>query len=558
MDANRARAYLILGVIALLTLITVLMPCVEADSVRIREIDEEYTKKISREEVTTYSWEISNTNELVKYSVNVELGEGKEDWGEDISEELFDLKPNSTKKVSLTVSCSSRFDGAMKKHKVIFKFTSDDENFTINRFANTTQDIPEAEKDFIFVGIKIPLFSFMNNMAGKFTLSFVLWVLTAFLATFLLQVVLARLTKKTDTKIDDEILTVIQTPLLLLIILFGTVESLVYLELSPGSISRIDAVYDFGKLLISIWLTFRLFQIGLAFIGEKWGRKEGLQIQSVLIPLIDKLGKAIIFIVFIALLLDFFGIDITVFVAGAGIAGLVIAFAAQDTLANFFAGIFLITEPKFKVNDTIGYDNDIYIVRKIGLRTTQLYDLIQNIDVIVPNQSLATSKLVNMNEPDEKLRIRIDVPVAYGTDVETLEKMFDEVAGGHPEIITDVPLNPPELFFDNFGESSMNFYFIFWIRDLEERFRVRHNVLKDIYYRLRNANIEIPRPHRIIMFKDGNNPLIPGTSIKKQADPGSFDGGKVSGKGGRSARAKNVGNNRSNNKENNRRKKIGR
>jgi len=520
------RPFLLLA--AALFFMIIIAPVISGNNVKINEVDEEYTRTIGKSGETTYTWELVNNDENLKYSVNVETGEGHDDWSEDLSETLFDLKPNSTKKVTLTVTTTSRFDGIMKKHKVIFKITSDDENFTINKYANTTQDIPEAEKKWGFGGIRIDLPDPINNMIGKFALSFVVWVAIAFVATLLLKVVLARLTKKTDTEIDDEILKVVQTPLLLLIILYGMVESLVYLELTPGTINKIEAVYDFGKLLITLWLTFRLFQICLAFVGEKWGRREELQIQSVLIPLIDKLGKAIIFIVFVALILRFFGIDVTVFVAGAGIAGLVIAFAAQDTLANFFAGIFLIVEPKFKVDDTIQFDNDIYIVRKITFRTTQLYDVIQNIDVIVPNHTMATSKLINLNEPDKKLRIRIDVPVAYGTDVDMVERIFEDIAKDHPQIITDEPKNSPNLFFDKLGPYSMDFYFIFWINDLDERFHVKHNVLKDIYGRLREAQIEIPWPQRVVSFRDDIPSMLLTEGEKpEQANLESFDDKKA-------------------------------
>ena len=501
----------------------VFLPFATSDKVDIID-PEDNSKEISKGESAYYVWELINNDNKTTYTVEIEAKGERDDWSVEISEELFDLEPEIPKEINVSVSTTSPFDGDQLKCTIEFKFKSDEGIFTLSKKTTTTLDIPEDEKKLTLWGYELPLPDFLNNMWGKFLLSFLFWIVAAIIASGLLKVVLARVTKKTNTTLDDEILRVVRTPLLLLISLYGIVDSLVYLELKPEMIGRIRAVYDFGTILIAVWLSFRLFQIGLAFIAERWQKQKEIHIKGVLIPLIDKLGKAILFIAVIMLILNFFGIDLTVFVAGAGIIGLVIAFAAQDTLANFFSGIFLIMEPKFKVRDTIFYDNDIYIVRTIGLRTTQMYDIIKHIDVIVPNHTLATSKLVNLNEPDKKLRIKIDIPVAYGTDVEKFEAIIDEISEKHPKIITGNPLNEPKLYLDKFGTYSLDFYYIFWIQNLEERFQVRHEVLKSIYKRLNEEGIEIPWPHRVITFKDKDLQKIPSLgAMGMQAHPEAFE-----------------------------------
>ena len=504
--------------------ILIFLPLASSHKVDIND-PEDNSKEISKGEDAYYIWELINNDNKTTYTVEIEVDGERDDWTVEISEELFDLEPEIPKEINVSVSTSSPFDGDQMKCSIVFKFRSEEENFTKTTKIITTLDIPEDEKKLTLWGFEIPLPEFLNNMWGKFLLSILFWIIAAIITSGMLKVVLARLAKKTDTTLDDEILVVVQTPLLLLITLYGIVDSLVYVELTPELIGRIRAVYDFGTILITVWLCFRLFRIGLAFIAERWQKKKEIHIKGVLIPLIDKLGKAILFIAVVMLILDFFGIDLTVFMAGAGIVGLVIAFAAQDTLANFFSGIFLIIEPKFKTGDTIFYDNDIFIVKHIGLRTTHMYDIIKNIDVIVPNHTLATSKLVNLNEPDKKLRIRIDIPVAYGTDVEKFEAIIDEISEKHPEIITDIPKNEPNLYFDKFGTYSLDFYYIFWIKDLEERFQVRHEVLKYIYKRLNEEGIEIPRPHRIVTFKEGDLQKMQSlNAMNGQAPLESFEG----------------------------------
>ena len=541
--ADKKSIYYMMTIGLIITfLLIILAPFGSAHKVRVEEADDSYEKTITKGNSAIYILEVTNGDTDINYSVSVDVeGDNDKYWNWEFNEDQFELGGGNDKPIVFIVSTTSEFTGDMIEYEVIFTIRTEDgelvdriENITLT----TTLEIPEDEQKLEFWGVEVPLPDTIDKMGFRFGISFLAWVIIAIIASIVLKIVLARLTKRTDTTVDDEILGVVQTPLLLLIVLYGIVDSLIYLKLPLNIISKVKSVYDFGTMMISIWLVFRLFQIGLAFIGERWDKKQELQVKSVLIPLIDKLGKAILFIVVVMLILNFFGIDLTVFMAGAGIVGLVIAFAAQDTLANFFAGIFLIMEPKIKVNDTIGFDNDVYMVRKIGLRTSHLYDIIQNIDIIVPNHTLATSKLINLNEPDCKLRIRIDVPVAYGTDVDQLETIIYDISNKHTSIITDEPLNEPHLFFDKFGDSSLDFYFIFWIRDLEERFQIKHDILKEIYKELGEKNIEIPWPQRVISLKDGTAPILKNNGDGMQVQLETYNSNQGNSKGSKKMRKK--------------------
>jgi len=507
----------------ILFLLLILAPTVQADKFYVREVPgETYEKSINKGEEATYIWDVENDDPVIQYHVVIELEEENDDWQSDIFPYDFKIKPNETVPVKLTVSTESRFDGDMQEHKLDFKFSSENTTIRIDRMrATTIQDIPESEKKLTFGGIDIPLPDALSNMLGRFAASFLLWVVTALLSWFILKIVMARITKKTVTDLDDKVLDVLQTPLILLIVLYGVVDSLVYLELTPARISQIKTVYDFGLMLITMWTAFRLFRIGLEFIAERWVKKKEFHIKFVLIPLIEKLGKAVFFTVLLILILGFFGVDLTAFMAGAGIIGLVVAFAAQDTLANFFAGIFLIMEPKFKVNDTITFENEVYTVRTIGLRTTQLYDIYQNMDVIVPNHTLATSKLVNLDEPDKKLRITLHIPVALNTDIDKLEKVIREVSKEHLDIITDNPKNEPLLYFHEFGAYYLDFKYMFWIENLEDRFFIRQRVFKSMYRGLREAQIEVPLPQTVYSMGDKkphDHPFVDGIDAQAKLD----------------------------------------
>jgi small-conductance mechanosensitive channel len=158
--------------------------------------------------------------------------------------------------------------------------------------------------------------------------------------------------------------------------------------------------------------------------------------------------------------------------------------------------MFLILEPKFKEGDLIYFEGDTYSVKKIGMRTTVMYDLFKHIDVVMPNNKLANEKLINITEPDRRIKDSCEVGVAYGTDPQRIQDILMEIASKHPDIINDDPDREPYTRFTEFGDSSINFKVGFWVRDLDDRFKVKSEVNQQIYYCFAKEGIEIPFPQR--------------------------------------------------------------
>ncbi len=485
----------------LLLTLSILSTPGSANDINVEESDEAYNKIVEPEGKAVFEWTIHNLQD-VSVNVTIEIDTMmKQDWDAYLSDIRFELPPqsdpNSSKTVNLTITTTSDFDGEKMTCKVTF--TTD--TSAQSKVTTTKLDIPEEDKELIFMGYKIPLPSSLRTMWGHFLASLGIWIIIAILSHILLKIVIPRLTKKTTTEVDDDLVKAVNTPLFVIIILYGLVESLKYLEMSTSIIRRIRILYDFTVILMIVLMSYRLFRVLMLYASERWSKKGGNKIKSTLMPLMDKLGKAIIFIVTIMLLLDFFGVDLTVFVAGAGIAGLVIAFAAQETLANFFSGIFLIMEPKFNQGDMLLMNDEIYEVKEIGLRSTQLYNVIQHMDMIIPNQLLASSQLINLSQPDRKLRMKVRIPVGYNTDVGRLEDMMKEISEKHTDIITGIASYEPLLYFDKYSASSLDFVFMFWINNFYRKWEIQHRVLRDINTMLRKEGIEIPYDKKVITLK---------------------------------------------------------
>jgi len=192
------------------------------------------------------------------------------------------------------------------------------------------------------------------------------------------------------------------------------------------------------------------------------------------------------------MVLAYLEIQITPLLAGAGVAGLAIALAAQDIISNFFGGAIILVDKPFKVGDRITIDPYTGDVVAIGPRSTRLLTLDSEM-VTIPNAKLANSMVVNYAQPDAKLKIKIPVSVAYGSDVEQVKKILLDVAREAADI-SDYVLKEPAatVFFLEFGESSLNFTLALWIRaygiTLESQDVI--NTLIDRHFA--EAHIEIP------------------------------------------------------------------
>ncbi len=435
-----------------------------------------------------------------------------EDNSEEITKIYFESEGvdfGSQKYVSVIGNAKNNFRTG-EKVKVIVNILADEagnETYTSSIFDIThvtiiKEDVEKHGIDILGFHFEFPeQLDILDNNYGRFLVKFILWVMIAFLVLIILDPIIRRMTEKTTTKIDDIVLEIIRRPVLILIILYGMVASLRELELPREAMYWIEGAYSVGFLLMVIWISYKIFSGVLIQIGQIMAKRTKLQVDKILIPAIHKLGTIIIGFVALSAVLGYLQIDLTLFIAGGVVISMVIAFAAQDTLSNFFSGIFLILEPKFKEGDMIQFEGDTYIVRKIGMRTTVMYDLFKHLEVVMPNNKLANEKLINLTEPDRHIKDSCDVGVAYGSDPQQVQDILMEITMNHPDIITDDPKRVPFTRFTEFGDSSINFLVGFWVENLDNRFRVKSEINHEIYNRLALEGIEIPFPQRDLNIK---------------------------------------------------------
>lgn len=220
---------------------------------------------------------------------------------------------------------------------------------------------------------------------------------------------------------------------------------------------------------------------------------------------IEQLVKNMILVVIIVLtlasVLAQFGFDIVSLVAGLGIVGLAVGFAAQSTLANFIAGITILVEQSFQVGDWIRLGDKEGRVVKISLRATQILDR-DNIIIIIPNATVASSEVVNLTSKkmirfDVKARVALnaDISLARSVIVKTLAK--DEVVLKHPAVMATV---------SEVGEYGIFFIVRFWVAPLSvARIPIiKENINEKIKRALDEAGFDTPYPQMHINMQDAD------------------------------------------------------
>jgi small-conductance mechanosensitive channel len=210
--------------------------------------------------------------------------------------------------------------------------------------------------------------------------------------------------------------------------------------------------------------------------------------------------RYLLWIVSIILILKALGISITVLLAGSAALLVGIGLGLQQTFNDFISGIILLIEGTTKIGDVLEIDGDVVVIQKIGLRTSKGLNR-DDIIVIIPNSLITTSKVINWSHQSKKTRFRINVGVAYESNIELVIKILEESAFEHQDI-TDKDLIEARLI--DFGSSSLDFQVLFYSDNVFRIEKVKSDIRKIIIRNFTENNIAIPFPQLDIQFKSHN------------------------------------------------------
>ncbi|MBN2734381.1 MAG: mechanosensitive ion channel family protein, partial [Methanomicrobiaceae archaeon] len=194
--------------------------------------------------------------------------------------------------------------------------------------------------------------------------------------------------------------------------------------------------------------------------------------------------------------------DITPLVAAGGVFGIAIALAAQDLISNFFGGALIVVDKPFKIGDRILIEGHLGDVISVGPRSTRLQTLDYQL-LTIPNSKISNTIITNYAMPDVKLKVKIPVSVAYGSDVKRVKKILFEISDNaikNSEYILDDPR--PNVYFLEFGASSLDFMMVLWAKKFNMSWEIKDHINFEIERRFAEEGIEIPFPQMDVHMRE--------------------------------------------------------
>jgi len=216
-------------------------------------------------------------------------------------------------------------------------------------------------------------------------------------------------------------------------------------------------------------------------------------------PVFDIAAKTVIWGGGVYFMFLAWSVDLTGWLASAGIVGVAVGFASKDTLSNLIAGVFILADAPYKLGDYLVVDGEQRgEVVEIGIRTTRLRTR-DDVEIIVPNAMMANSRIVNQSGGgNPAFRVRVKVSVGYGSDVDAVRDMLTRIAQTEP-LIREQP--HPRCRLRELGDSGLHYELLGWVDDPSLRGRATDMLLGDIYKQLVAEGIEIPFPKRDITVR---------------------------------------------------------
>lgn len=324
--------------------------------------------------------------------------------------------------------------------------------------------------------------------AVALALSFILF---GKIADLILCKAIAKIVARSKTDFDDNLVTLLHRPIFVSFVLVGLAMATRRLELpqSPEFVTL-------GVLrTIAIFVWYGLFSsvFSLVLTAIRRGRARRV-LKTSMLPLVNTIGRVVLLAMAAYFIFLAWNINVTAWVASAGIVGLALSFAARDTLSNFFAGVSIVADAPYKLGDFINLESgERGKVTHIGLRSTRILTR-DDIEITVPNGIIGNTKIINeTGGPSSRHRIRTSVGVAYGSDVDNVIETLEATANEH-EGVCKMP--EPRVRFRRFGDSSLEFDLLCWINQPVDRGRISHELNCAVYKAFQRESILIPFPQR--------------------------------------------------------------
>jgi MscS family membrane protein len=320
------------------------------------------------------------------------------------------------------------------------------------------------------------------------------FIISAKALIYIIDRVVRKLTEKTETKLDDMLLAVVEKPAFYLLVLWGFYIALHRLseELGSAFFGLADKVVFILAVALVVKVVYDVLGVFVDWYGIRASQRGQEGISKSILPLLKKLIKVFVIVSGLIVVLDHFNYNITSLVAALGVSSLAVGLAAKETLSNMISGFTIVVDRPFRVGDRIETEGRVGDVVEIGLRSTRIKTL-DNTIVVIPNSKLADNVLINYAYPEQSLMCLFKVGVEYGSDIDQVKEIMKTAAKDVPEIL-DVPA--PEVLFVEHGDSAMVFQLVYKIPEYRMKPAVTDGLNMHINRRFAEAGINFAYPTR--------------------------------------------------------------
>ena len=329
-----------------------------------------------------------------------------------------------------------------------------------------------------------------------------LFLILSLIFNKLLFPIIIRLTNWTPSDLDTRITRSLKAPLTVGIIILGCYLALtIPLDLTSSQQQIVNSIASLIGLGLGIVAVGSAVGNIFKWYEETIAPKTSTDLDQRLVPLIHRVSIALIYALGGLLILAHLNINISPLIAGLGLGGLSVALALQPTLANLFAGTYVMTEGAVTTGDYIQLEGGVEgYVMDVSWRSTRLQTWTNNM-VVIPNSKFAETIITNFQKPAPPVNLYLTCGVSYDSDLFMIENICQEVMSQILEKDSNAVKEYGSWFgFESFGESNVNFWVFLQAKDRLASFLLQTTVMQNLHSRFRKDGIVINYPVRSLQL----------------------------------------------------------
>lgn len=345
--------------------------------------------------------------------------------------------------------------------------------------------------------------TYLSNTIWQYLLFFGIvlgGVLVGKVITWTTKTILRAIADKTETRLDDIILTLLEGPVLFTVFLVGVYFGQNVLTMSEGFAAGLGKTISILFIINFAWYIIKLTNGLIANYLQPLTEKSDTDLDDHLLPIAKKLISVTVWVIVGIIIIDKLGYNAGSLLAGLGIGGLAFALAAKDLLSNLFGGVAILIDKPFKIGDRIKVGDVDGYVREIGLRSTRI-ETFGGTMITLPNSVIVDSVTENVSAETER-RVVMTLGVEYGTSDAKMKKA-KQIIEGHIKKIAGLNHKDFKVSFEEFADSSLNFRVQYWItkKGKDDLFGTKDALLSAIKKDFEKAKIEMAFPTQTIHVK---------------------------------------------------------